>query len=64
MKEEEEVEEEEEEEEEEEAELKKKEEEEGKKLKCLLLAFSLFWNEWILFEFTPFFLFTTDTGTQ
>jgi len=57
MKEEEEV------EEEEEAELKKKEEE-GKKLKCLLLAFSLFWNEWILFEFTPFFLFTTDTGTQ
>lgn len=53
-----------EEEEEEEAELKKKEEEEGKKLKCLLLAFSLCWNEWILFEFTPFFLFTTNTGTQ
>jgi hypothetical protein len=33
-------------------------------LKCLLLAFSLCRNEWILFEFTPFFLFTTDTGTQ
>ncbi len=56
--------EEEEEEEKEDAELKKNEEEEGKKLKCLLLAFSLCRNEWILFEFTPFFLFTTDTGTQ